>query len=140
MWAAWKSAEKQVARVLGGLRRSRGYNFGDSIEDVIHSEYAIEVKYGNQVPKWVRYPKPFITNDYAVVSLDNYALKVVRRQVKRVKFVEDGLKQALSYDSTGRKVALLVMKPRGYRGLIFAMKREDLGGFIGFLRMKFLVG
>lgn len=52
MSVAWKSAEKEVAEYFGGVRRVR-VSYSESVGDVIHPEYSIEVKYGKQVPKYM---------------------------------------------------------------------------------------
>lgn len=131
---AWKNAEKQVAKLLGGIRRVR-VAYSESIEDVLHKKFAIEVKYGKQVPKWVVNVKPLVCFndefDFVVISSKDInkgkTYKVVR---KRVKFVMDGLSQALQYDkSKKKKIPLLCLKPTRYRGIIFCVMLRHYGAF-----------
>lgn len=53
MSRAWKEAEKEVAEFFGGTRRVR-ISYSESACDVIHSEYSLEVKYGKQIPKYLK--------------------------------------------------------------------------------------
>ena len=41
--SGWKDAERQAAKILGGLRRVR-IDYSESCEDVHHTKYSIEVK------------------------------------------------------------------------------------------------
>ena len=121
----WKNAERQAAKLLGGTRRVR-VMYSESCEDVHHTDYAIEVKYGGQVPKWVADVKrPVILNDGLVLFKvgSGYCGWVMDTIYKKCKFIEDGLKQASSYNPT--KPALLVMKRRGQRGMVGCMYLTD---------------
>ncbi len=116
--SGWKDAERQVAKLLGGRRRVR-VNYSESCEDVYHTKYSIEVKYGKQVPKWIgRIKKPIILNGALVlfplesVSFDQ-AIEIER---VKIRFLVDGMVQAHSYNI--RKTPMLCMKPVGYRGII----------------------
>jgi hypothetical protein len=119
---AWKMAEKQVACLLGGIRRVR-VGYAESVEDVSHDKYAIEVKYGKQIPKWIREIKvPVILNDifyiFPMPSLVSFGrAETINR--KGIKFLIDGLNQARSYNPTKRP--LLVMKPPRFRGVVGCM-------------------
>ena len=52
--AAWKQAEKQAARVLGGKRNQRGADFSQSCPDVEHPLFTVEVKYRKALPRLLR--------------------------------------------------------------------------------------
>jgi len=51
--ANWKRHEKQVAKLLGGKRVSRGANFGESLPDVQHSLLSIECKYRAKLSRFL---------------------------------------------------------------------------------------
>ncbi len=116
--SGWKDAERQVAKLLGGRRRVR-VNYSESCEDVYHTKYSIEVKYGKQVPKWIsRIKKPLILNGalvlFPLASMSfNDAIEIKR---VKIRFLVDGMVQAHSYNI--RKTPLLCMKPVGYKGII----------------------
>jgi len=54
MGAAWKQAERQAAKALGGKRNSRGADFGKSMPDVEHPLFSVECKYRKQLPRLLR--------------------------------------------------------------------------------------
>ena len=54
MSAAWKMLEKRVAKALRGERNSRGADFGQSMPDVRHDRFAIEVKLRKKLPSLLR--------------------------------------------------------------------------------------
>jgi hypothetical protein len=119
--SGWKDAERQVARLLGGRRRVR-INYSESCEDVYHTGYSIEVKYGKQVPKWIgnicRRGGPVILNSVLVLfplASSSFASAIEAKRVK-IKFLVEGMIQAHSYNI--RKVPILCMKPVGYKGII----------------------
>lgn len=134
--SAWKNAERQVAKILGGTRRIR-VQYSESCEDVHHTQYAIEVKWGKQIPSWIAKAIGigetvlvyyslwdrvviFPLQDHPLsLSRDKMTKKIMR---KRKKFLHDGLLQAQSYSS---KIPLLCLKPRGYRGIIGCMWVRD---------------
>ncbi len=116
--SGWKDAERQVARILGGKRRIR-VNYSESCEDVYHAKYSIEVKYGNQIPKWIeRIRQPVILNKVLVLfSLSSSSFEsAVEMERKKIKFLVEGMIQAHSYNR--RKTPLLCMKPVGHKGII----------------------
>jgi hypothetical protein len=47
---AWKNTERKVAKRLGGKRRLRGADFSQSMGDVEHPLFSIEVKYRKRLP------------------------------------------------------------------------------------------
>lgn len=51
--SAWKDAERRVAKVIGGKRKSRGGNFGISDADIEHDWLSPEVKYRSKVPAYI---------------------------------------------------------------------------------------
>ena len=116
--SGWKDAERQVAKILGGKRRVR-INYSESCEDVYHPKYAVEVKYGKQVPKWIgKIRQPVILNKVLVLfplSSSSFDSAIEIKRVK-IRFLVDGMVQAHSYNI--RKVPLFCMKPVSYRGII----------------------
>jgi hypothetical protein len=48
---AWKRHERQTAQLLGGKRNCRGADFGQSIADVEHPVFSVEVKYRKKLPQ-----------------------------------------------------------------------------------------
>ncbi len=78
-WAGWRAFEKECADYFGGIRRVR-VNYGESIGDIIHPLYSIEVKYGLQCPK----------------------------KRKGSKFLDNAFSQARGYDPT--KVPIVCLK------------------------------
>ena len=134
-WPAWKKAEVEAAKLLGGTRRVR-INYSESVEDVIHAKYAIEVKQGNQIPKYCIVKEPVI---YTTVS-DAYILfhssdidiledrtsrgwLIQTQEQKNCEFIEKAIEQARSYDR--KKVPLVCLKPCYFRGLILVMHYSD---------------
>jgi hypothetical protein len=123
---AWKNAEKQAAKLLGGIRRVRVL-YSESVADVIHPTLAIEVKYGKQVPIWIaKIMRPTLVNGKYLITpwvyeARDYGLYHLRQ--KKIKFVEDGLVQASTYSTN---FPVLVMKPKGYRGVILACYWKNL--------------
>ena len=132
---SWGRAEKEVAKLLGGIRRVR-VSYGESIGDIVHPVFSTEVKWGKQIPKSVVTKHPTIFGDYVVISTKQLgrAVKWEYRN-KHLKFLEKGIKQAVRYDRS--KLPLLAMKPKNYRGVIFAMRyddwcdREEFRGYFG---------
>lgn len=124
MAKAWKELEKTVAKLLGGIRRVR-VSYSESIGDVIHPIFSIEVKWGKQIPKCVVTDHPTIFGDYVVISTKQLGEDIVKWEYrnKHLKFLEKGIKQAIRYDRS--KIPLLAMKPRHFRGVIFAMRYND---------------
>jgi len=51
---AWKRAELQTARALGGKRNQRGRDFSQSMPDVEHHFFSVEVKYRKALPRLLR--------------------------------------------------------------------------------------
>lgn len=54
MSAAWKAAERQAARALGGKRNQRGADFSKSMPDVEHPLFSVECKYRKSLPRLLR--------------------------------------------------------------------------------------
>lgn len=50
---AWKSLERETAKMLDGKRVSRGGDFSQSLPDVWHVKYGIECKYRKTLPKLI---------------------------------------------------------------------------------------
>ena len=130
MSQAWKAAERAVANVLGGTRRVR-INYSESCEDVHHTKYAVEVKYGLQVPVWVRKIKePILVNDLVVLfplsSFASRSFSEAKSIKKKIKFIIDGMIQASSYNPT--KVPLLCLKGPRQIGVVGCMYVMDYLG------------
>jgi hypothetical protein len=127
---AWKQAEKEVAKWLGGFRRVR-VGYGERIGDIGHPYHTVEVKWGKQIPKVcrVKHPTLLITSKASWLLTPSswtyaYIMRPVRVKRKRCKFLEDAFEQALRYDPD--KVPLVGLKPKGYRG--FVMVQRVLNG------------
>ena len=121
---SWKNAERQVAKILGGTRRIR-INYSESCEDVHHSEFAVEVKYGKQVPRWVgELKETVILNDiFVLYPLASSSFPTARAIKKvRIEFLIKGMAQAGSYSN---KLPLLCMKRPGQQGLTGCMYVMD---------------
>lgn len=54
MSAAWKNVERQAAKALGGKRNQRGADFSQSMPDVEHPLFSVEVKYRKALPRLLR--------------------------------------------------------------------------------------
>ncbi|HEV8714709.1 MAG TPA: hypothetical protein VGX03_18000 [Candidatus Binatia bacterium] len=54
MSTAWKNAERQAAKALGGKRNQRGADFSKSMPDVEHALFSCEVKYRKVLPRLLR--------------------------------------------------------------------------------------
>lgn len=118
---AWKRTEKAVAEALGGVRRVR-VSYSESVGDIVHPHYSIEVKYGKQVPKYCIVKKPtmlkcedrnyklmpskFMNDTFHVYDYEECA---------RDKFLADCFWQARQYSD---KTPLVCMKPPRYHGFI----------------------
>lgn len=126
---AWKRAEKEVAEFFGGLRRIR-IRYDESIGDVIHPTYSIEVKYGNQVPKCLtpRIPTELrmgrkkyrlVPSKFCEVSKNLLFYKTlwwVKKKTKKIIFLEDAMSQARKYQK--KLKPLVCVKPRRRHGFI----------------------
>jgi hypothetical protein len=120
---AWKQAEKEAARLLGGLRRWR-VSYSESVGDIIHRDLSVEVKYGKQIPKSLIVKKPTFVGDYFILpSRGRSFLPVISRGLKKNKFIQRSLQQAKSY--APGKVPIVALKPYRYRGIIFVCKIWD---------------
>lgn len=54
MSQAWKNAERQAAKALGGKRNQRGADFSQSLPDVEHPLFSVECKYRKTLPRLLR--------------------------------------------------------------------------------------
>jgi len=54
MSAAWKNAERQAAKALGGIRNKRGADFSQSAPDIEHALFSVECKYRKKLPQLLR--------------------------------------------------------------------------------------
>ncbi|MBM4255922.1 MAG: hypothetical protein FJ147_08500 [Deltaproteobacteria bacterium] len=54
MSTAWKQAERQTAKALGGVRTKRGSDFSQSMPDVEHPLFSVECKYRKALPRLLR--------------------------------------------------------------------------------------
>jgi hypothetical protein len=119
--------EKQVAKFLGGVRIVRT-NYGESIEDVQHPYFAIECKYGGQVPAWCNVLRPTSNGEFDLIPLkygmwswDIKTFHIVCQ--KRDEFLRKGIAQALAYNPD--KTPVLCLKPKGYKGMVIVMRHSD---------------
>ena len=129
MSKAWKAAEKEVAGFFGGLRRVR-VSYSESVGDVIHKYYSIEVKYGKQVPKCISpelptkltvggitycvVPSRWLTVEDGLMTCKNKWW--VYKERKGCKFLENALEQAERYNPD--LMPIVCVKPRGRHGFI----------------------
>ena len=119
----WKSAEKEVANLTGGIRRVR-VSYAESVGDIIHPALSIEVKYGKQVPAAVKVTNSTFRGDYFIMPWrSRYFPTVIVRGTKKIKWLEGCLRQAGNYEPY--KVPVVALKPKGYRGIIFVCYRWD---------------
>ena len=119
-WARWKAAEKEIAKALGGLRRIR-VSYRESIGDIIHPYYSIEVKYGKQVPKCCRVRKPTIIfskeKTYSLVPSCRKTGKYdIVHKMRGLKFLDRAFRQAKRYCPD--KTPLVALKPKNYKGYV----------------------
>ena len=130
MSKAWKDAERQVAKALGGTRRIR-VTYSESCEDVIHPTLGIEVKYGRQVPVSSMVTQPTMTREFVLVPFRYLHFLITGAQidafvegsVKGRGFILKGLKQARNYNSD--KLPVLCLKRPRCRGFVAVMFRSD---------------
>ena len=121
----WKLAEKEVAKYFGGTRRVRvGYN--ESIGDIIHPKYSIEVKYGKQIPAYLRVNNPtLLTVDGAEYWLEPTKCKGVGIDwvsTKSAKFLERAFEQAERYNPTLEP--LVCVKAKGMCGFVVVVRSK----------------
>jgi hypothetical protein len=136
---AWKMAEKEVAEYFGGMRRSRGADFGQSIGDIIHPHYSIEVKWGKQVPNYCRVKEATIIcltrkvkfllcphRDVTIIDkkIVGYFHYLYPRKVfrKNADFLMNAFEQARRYAPD--KQPLVCLKPKSRRGFIICDRYE----------------
>lgn len=132
---SWKLAEKETAMLLGGKRRIR-VSYSESVEDVLHDIFSIEVKYGKQVPKTVVVKEPtYYGDDYVLMPSKDYLWMLWRgkkpvsfKRCSATMFLHDGLTQAAKY--CDKKTPVLSMKPTGHRGLILCFWTKDYNALI----------
>lgn len=128
MGKSWKALEREVAKALGGIRRVR-VGYGESVEDVIHGKFAIEAKYGRQVPKYCHVKVPTVLNEAYVLVPDKlwngvYGRCRVERSVGYdLEFLQKGLAQAQQYNLD--KIPLLCLKPVRRRGFVMVLRMSD---------------
>lgn len=128
---SWKRFEKQVASVLGGIRRVR-LSYGEKLEDVYHVRFAVECKQGRQVPAYCSVKHPTSNGEFDLIPS-----KLIRNGVtckippdkfkilpiKRDKFIRDGIAQAFSYSP--EKIPVLCVKPSHYQGFVLIFRHGD---------------
>jgi len=137
---SWKKLEKDVAKALDGVRRVR-YSYSESIEDVYHQWFTIECKWGKQVPAYCNVKHPTSNGEFDLIpSCDVMQCKALNTKIppnqfevqpiKRDKFIQDGLAQALGYNPD--KVPLLCVKPSRYIGFVIILRHSDYLRLEGF--------
>ena len=124
-WARWRAFEKEVAKHLNGLRRVR-VNYGESCEDVAHKTFAIECKYGKQVPGYTKVKTPIELNrEYYLIP--SACLGQIPTEVVDVgydlEFLQRGMAQAQSYNED--KIPLLCLKPPNWKRFIMVFWKTD---------------
>jgi len=124
-WSRWKAAEKEVAELVGGVRRWR-VSYAESVGDIIHPTLSVEVKYGKQVPRSCIVKNPTFLGDYFILPWKGrYFPTVIARDTKKIKWLDRCLRQAVNYASF--KIPVVALKPNGYRGIILVCYRWDRG-------------
>lgn len=113
--------------MLGGVRRLRA-DWSESIEDVSHPHFAIEVKYGKQCPKWCTVKHPTSNGEFDLIPSNMWRWGMPTDHFKilcqtRDEFLRKGIAQALSYNP--EKIPVLCLKPKGYRGFIVCLRHQD---------------
>jgi len=115
-----------VANLLGGVRQVRT-SYSDSIEDVYHPYFAIEVKYGLQCPKWIAVKHPTSNGEYDLIPSALWSWQLINKFEivceSRDEFLRKGIAQALAYNPD--KIPVLCLKPKGYRGFIICLRHKD---------------
>ena len=125
MGQAWKNAEREIAKYFGGMRRSR-VSYSESVGDIIHSHYSIEVKYGKQVPKYCITDKDtdvWLGLAYRIWHSQATHKHRRYRTPSSYKFLDEAFCQAEGYDKT--KKAVVCLKPKNFKGFIIVERRED---------------
>jgi hypothetical protein len=117
---------------MGGTRRVR-INYSESCEDVHHTKYAIEVKYGKQVPEWIGKIKgPVLVNGLLILwpisetsgpARFESSTEIVR---KKIGFLVDGMIQAHQY-SPEKRPLLFMKRPRqvGFTACMYILDYLD---------------
>ena len=133
-WPRWKAFEKEVAVFFGGLRAVR-IDYAESIGDVIHDRLAIECKYGNQVPSYVKVDVLTVyeheTNLYVACPASKmeggrYVISGITYKIlKRALFLERGLQQASGYAENKGKIPVLCCKPQRFNSFVVVCKLRD---------------
>ena len=123
----WKLAEKEVAEKLGGTRRVR-VSYEEKIEDVLHPRYALEVKYGNQVPAYCCVKILTSNGEYDLIPSSQWSWGIPPRRFKiqritRDQFIVDGLAQACGYNP--KKIPMLCVKAKGMQGFVIILRHSD---------------
>lgn len=122
MSRAWKEAEKEVAEFFGGTRRIR-VSYSESVCDVIHSDYSLEVKYGKQIPKYLKAKVITVLESkdttYILTPSELWG-KAVNHKTKikkeSVKFLSDAMSQAVRYCPA--KKPIVCVKPHRWVGFV----------------------
>lgn len=127
MSKAWKQAEKEVAEKLGGTRRIR-INYSESVEDITHPVFTIEVKYGAQVPRYCHVLSPTSNGEYVLVPSASWGRRIQPEafnqvRIGRDKFIVNGLAQAYGYNP--RMIPMLCVKPKRWYGFVIIMRESD---------------
>ena len=51
---SWKSLEKKTARILDGVRNTRGDDFSQSLPDIEHPQLSLECKYRKKISSFLK--------------------------------------------------------------------------------------
>lgn len=127
-WKPWKSCEKEAAELLGGMRRIR-VAYSESVEDVIHEVYSVEVKYGKQVSKYLDVDVPTVLNEkYLLIPSEYWGQTFYDWNHRSIgydlTFVKRGLEQAAEYNPD--KIPLLCVKRPRMRGVVLVLYAREV--------------
>jgi hypothetical protein len=130
-FAAWKRAEAQIAKAFSGRRRIR-ISYSESVEDIIHPHFAIEVKYGKQIPKYCKVKQGVLLNgEYLLIPSGYIGKPTIGFDPVTVgydlEFLQRGMAQAQSYDED--KLPILGLKPNRWVGFVIVIWYDDLFRF-----------
>jgi hypothetical protein len=95
---------------------------------VTHPRYAIEVKYGKQVPKYAGVTRLTSNGEYDLIPSWMWiwgipAKRFLIQRITRDQFIVDGLAQAHSYHD--KKIPMLCVKPARFHGFVIIMRHSD---------------
>jgi hypothetical protein len=127
-WEAWKSAEQEVSEYFKGKRRIR-VSYNEKVGDIIHPVFSIEVKYGKQVPGYLKGDVPFVLEEKYWGMLSACLKKGLpffweRKKAKGTKFIDEAMEQAKRYYP--KKIPMVCVKSPRQRGFTIVVGKEGI--------------